>query len=287
MKFLITKSGIHAIMRRRSEIMHQLVCPKCHEPLVQEGKTYKCQNNHCYDIAKSQYINLLLNPDKATNNPGDNKESLLCRKSFLNQGYYDVILNEVVTYIQNHKRDNMHILDLGCGEGYYTYQMKQRLQDATVYGLDISKIGVMMASKYTKDIYWIVGNSKNIPLKDHSLDVITALFTVVNVDELKRCLKEDGYIIHVTANNKHLIEFKELIYDEVKVKSDEFIRLPFEVKESYDFKKTIHLKNREDTLNLLQMTPHYYHIKKEKRHVLDTLDAFDVTIDIRITVYAI
>ena len=81
-----------------------------------------------------------------------------------------------------------------------------------------------MASKYTKDIYWMVGNSKNIPLVDHSLDVITALFTVVKDSEIKRCLKEDGYMIHVTANNKHLIEFKELIYDEVKVKSDQFIR---------------------------------------------------------------
>lgn len=267
--------------------MHKLACPKCHEPLIQEGKTYKCSQNHCYDIAKSQYINLLLNPDKSTNNPGDNKDSLLCRKSFLNQGYYDVILNEVVKYIKNHFHENMHILDLGCGEGYYTYQMKKHLPNTTVYGLDISKDGIMMASKYTKDVYWIVGNSKNIPIVDKSLDIITALFTVVNADELKRCLKDNGYIIHVTANNKHLIEFKELIYDEVKVKSDEFIRLPFHVVESYDFIQKIHLNNREDTLNLLKMTPHYYHIKKEKRPVLDTLNEFDVTIDIKITVYEI
>lgn len=267
--------------------MQKLACPKCHEPLIQDGRTYRCINNHCYDIAKSQYINLLLNPDKSCNNPGDNKESLLCRKAYLNQGYYDVILNEVVTYIKKHYRDEMQILDLGCGEGYYTYRLKEELNDqSTIYGLDISKDGVMMASKYTKDIYWIVGNSKNIPILDHSLDVITALFTVVNANEIQRCLKEDGYMIHVTANNHHLIEFKELIYDEVKVKSDEHIRLPFEVLDSYDFKKTIHLRNREDTLNLLKMTPHYYHIKKDRRHVLDTLNEFDVTIDIRITVYS-
>ena len=265
--------------------MQKLACPKCHKPLIQDGKSYRCQNNHCYDIAKSGYINLLLNPDKASNNPGDNKESLLCRKAFLNQGYYDVILNEVVHCIEKYQHDDMHILDLGCGEGYYTYSLKKALKNVTVYGLDISKDGVMMGSKYSKDIYWIVGNSKNIPICNHSLDVITALFTVVNADELKRCLKEDGYVIHVTANNKHLIEFKELIYAEVKIKSDEHIRLPFSIIESYDFKKTIHLKNKEDTLNLLKMTPHYYHIKKEKRPLLDSLDEFDVTIDIRITIY--
>ena len=74
---------------------------------------------------------------------------------------------------------------------------------------------------------------------------------------------------------------------EVKIKSDEHIRLPFETIKSYDFTKKIHLKNREDTLNLLKMTPHFYHIKKERRYVLDTLGEFDVTIDIRITVYKI
>lgn len=266
--------------------MHKLACPKCHNALSLDGKTYRCLNHHCYDIAKSQYINLLLNSDKATNNPGDNKESLLCRKAHLNQGYYDVILNEVVTYIKTHRHPQMQILDLGCGEGYYTYRLQQELHDdSTVYGLDISKDGIQMATKYTKDIYWIVGNSKNIPIQDHSLDVITALFTVVNADEIKRCLKEDGYMIHVTANNHHLIEFKELIYDEVKVKSDEHIRLPFDIVEAYDFQQSIHLRNREDSLNLLKMTPHYYHIKKERRHVLETLGEFDVTIDIRVTVY--
>ena len=63
-----------------------------------------------------------------------------------------------------------------------------------------------------------------------------------------------------------------MIYDEVKTKSDKYIRLPFNVLESHDFKKTISIKNREDALNLLKMTPHYYHIKKEKRDVLDTLE---------------
>ena len=265
--------------------MYKLACPKCHEPLIQENKSYLCQNRHCYDIAKSQYINLLLNPDKSSNQPGDNKESLLCRQQFLQQGYYDVILNEVIKEIDAHSHE--HILDLGCGEGYYTSHIKKAFPDSLMYGLDISKVGIQMATKYTKDICWIVGNSKNIPILDHSLDIITGLFTVINEEEIKRCLSKNGHFIHVTANPHHLIEFKKLIYDEIKVKSDEHIRLSLPVEKSYDFVKKIHLRNRVDTLNLLKMTPHYYHIKKEKRSVLDQLNEFDVTIDIRITVYAL
>jgi len=107
----------------------------------------------------------------------------------------------------------------------------------------------------------------------------------LNSDELARSLKDDGYIIHVTANRNHLIEIKELIYDEVKTKSDEHIRLPFKVLKSYDFVKPVTIANHDDAVNLLKMTPHYYHIKKEKRHIIDDLEQLTVTIDIRITVY--
>ena len=70
-------------------------------------------------------------------------------------------------------------------------------------------------------------------------------------------------------------------------KSDKYIRLDLEKVESYDLLQQIEINNREDALNLLMMTPHYYHIKKEKRGVLDTLQGLDITIDIKVTVYAL
>ena len=171
--------------------MKLLACPKCHQQLHLENKTLKCENNHCYDISKRGYINLLLNPDKATNNPGDSKESLVARKAYLNKGYYDPILNQVITCIDEFKhQDDLSILDLGCGEGYYTQGLKKHFENSDIYGLDISKIAIDMATRYRKDVTWLVGNSKNIPILDHSLDFICALFTVVNQDELKRALKE-------------------------------------------------------------------------------------------------
>ena len=267
--------------------MHKLICPKCHEPLVQIERSYKCCNNHNYDLSKSKYLNLLLNPDKATNNPGDSKESLVARKAYLNKGYYSIISDTLNQLILKYKPQANQILDLGCGEGYYTQRIKAQFENSTVYGLDISKEAINMATKYRKDIYWLVGNTKNVPVESDSQDIISALFTVVNKDELERCLKQDGYIIHVTANPYHLVEIKELIYDEVKVKSDEHIRLPFTTVESFDVVKKVHIESREDSLNLLKMTPHYYHIKKERRTVLDTLESMDITIDVKFTVYAL
>ena len=66
----------------------------------------------------------------------------------------------------------------------------------------------------------------------YSYHLIDILYFVL-IDELffERVLRNNGYIIHITANNQHLIEFKQLIYDEVKVKSDEYIRLDLPVVE--------------------------------------------------------
>lgn len=269
--------------------MHYLACPKCHQPLQLKGRSYRCENNHTYDLSKTKYLNLLLNPDKATNNPGDSKESLIARKAFLNQGYYNIISDTLNECVKKYVPEHAQIFDLGCGEGYYTARLKEALgNNHTYYGLDISKEAINMATKYTKDIYWLVGNSKNIPLTDHSMDIISALFTVVNKDELARVIKPGGKIIHVTANNpNHLIEIKHLIYDEVFTKPDTFIRLPFHVVDSFDLKKTVHINNHEDCLNLLKMTPHYYHIKKDRRYVLDTLEEMDITIDVKFTIYEV
>jgi Methylase involved in ubiquinone/menaquinone biosynthesis len=267
--------------------MNQLACPKCQLPLNIVGNSYKCQSNHTYDISKSKYINLLLNPDKNTNNPGDNKDSLTCRKNFLNNGYYNIISETLNQYIKNLHLDKANILDLGCGEGFYLSRLKEEIKQNNYeyYGLDISKIAIDMATKYTKDINWLVANSKNIPLLDNSIDLILALFTVVNHKELNRILNDNGYIIHVTANPYHLVELKSLIYDKIIVKSDTYLKLPFTIKDSFDLKRTISINNKEDCLNLLKMTPHYYHIKKENRYILDTIDKLDVTIDIKFTIY--
>lgn len=268
--------------------MHHLACPKCHQRLTLQGNSYVCPSRHTYDLSKTKYINLLLNPDKSTNNPGDSKESLIARKAYLNQGYYNSISDTLIDCVKKYTTEPSHILDLGCGEGYYTKRMKEFLPEHTYYGLDISKEAINMATKYTKDIYWIVGNSKNIPIYNQSLDIIAALFTVVNKDELTRCLKPGGKIIHVTANNpNHLIEIKHLIYDEVHTKEDTFIRLPFNVVESFDITKTIHISSHDDCVNLLKMTPHYYHIKKERRAVIEEMQEMDITIDVKFTIYEV
>ena len=103
-------------------------CPVCDLSLIESGKSLYCNNKHTFDLSKDGYLNLLLTSQRNSKKPGDSKEMLLNRKSFLNSGYYDRLLSEIEeiisAFIEKTDVKNINLLDLGCGEGYYVCKLK-------------------------------------------------------------------------------------------------------------------------------------------------------------------
>lgn len=274
-----------------------LLCPVCNSTLVRCNltKVYKCINNHSYDIAKGNYVNLLMSNKKKSKNPGDPKEMVTARKDFLSKGYYAGVSNKindtVIDSLGTLGRDAFNILDLGCGEGYYLSNMvdhfKEKEVNANCYGMDISKSAIIYASKIVKDSTLIVGNNFAIPLEDNSIDCILSVFSPIDVTECMRILKDEGFFIRVFPEKNHLIQLKEIIYSQItdkayqQYKLDEpGIKLVEQVNVTYD----INL-NKEDLLNLLKMTPHYWRVKKEDKENFDSYDSLVVTVDMCIGVF--
>lgn len=146
-----------------------LVCTVCKHRLVQmiREKTYQCINDHNFDIAKQGYVNLLVNNQKKSRLPGDSKEMVHARTKFLSKGYYDTLsrrINEcVIEQLNKISSNSYNILDIGCGNGYYTNELMKSTQEKNIfayyYGLDISKEAVKFASTSNKFITWVVANS--------------------------------------------------------------------------------------------------------------------------------
>lgn len=63
-----------------------LICPKCGEQLTDDGRSLVCPNRHCYDKAKSGYVNLLPANQMRSKLPGDNKLMVQSRRNFLDKG---------------------------------------------------------------------------------------------------------------------------------------------------------------------------------------------------------
>ena len=130
-------------------------CPLCGEPLT--GDTaLKCGRNHSFDRAKEGYWHLLPVQSMRTKAPGDSKEMVAARRAFLNAGYYGIFgraLGELcLAYGAAAGADApLHLLDAGCGEGWYDRCIAQQFAKAgrplQMAGFDIAKPAVRLAAK--------------------------------------------------------------------------------------------------------------------------------------------
>ena len=260
-----------------------LKCPVCDQLLHQENQSYKCDNNHTFDLAKEGYLNLLLNAKKTA---GDSKEMMTARRKFLAQGYYKKLSDCVNQNLIVSQATDGSVIDIGCGEGYYLsrFQRKFAAENQDFYGLDISKLGVRMAAKKNPNAHWLVANFAKLPFVDKSVSIILSMFAEYSVSEIDRVLADNGTVIIVRAASDHLTELKQIIYPEIheKVKASSIKDFPgFTVKrEKYSYQTTIY--STEDLMSLLLMTPHYWKIRPEGIENLRKYQTLKVTISIEI-----
>lgn len=237
----------------------KILCPLCGESLRQEDHRFVCPNRHSFDIARQGYVNLLPVQQKKSLHPGDTREQVLSRRTFLEGGFYAPIAEALCQIAAD---CNGPILDVGCGEGYYSNRLAEALK-AELVGLDISKEAVRCAAGRYKNAQWLCASAARLPVEDGSIGLLTSLFALTIPEEFHRVLRKDGTFIQVLAAEDHLLGLKSIIYDELTHKEkDSAPELPgFFLVESRPVRFSFTVEGRQ-VQNLLSMTPHVYRISK-------------------------
>ena len=240
----------------------ELICPICGQPLQRREKAFVCFRNHSFDIARQGYVNLLTVQQKHSLTPGDTREQVLSRRAFLEAGYYAPIVEALLVTAKKYGVSG-EILDVGCGEGYYSARLAQAL-NAELVGLDISKEAVRCAAAKYKGPLWMCATGAHIPVRDHSAKILTSLFALTLPEEFKRVLAMDGYYFQVLACQDHLLGLKSIIYPELKFKEKDSVpELPgFQLVKSIPIRFTFTVEGAQ-VMNLFSMTPHVFRIGKE------------------------
>ena len=240
----------------------ELICPLCGCPLTRQERAWVCENRHSFDIARQGYVNLLPVQQKRSLQPGDTKEQVASRRAFLDGGFYAPIRDTLCGLAKDHSCSGP-ILDIGCGEGYYSAHLAKEL-DAPLVGLDISKEAVRYAAGRYKEALWLCASAAHLPMADHSAGLITSLFALTMPEEFLRVLRPDGAFIQVLAAEDHLLGLKSIIYPELNHKEKDSVpQIPgFHLVESRPVRFTFTVEG-EQVQNLLSMTPHVYRIGKE------------------------
>ena len=264
--------------------MNLLMCPVCREKLSLTEKTWHCVNRHSYDLAKQGYVNLHVVQHKHSKNPGDTPESVQARRAFLSAGHYAPLQQAVVAKIAELRIETL--LDIGCGEGYYTDAMQAEVLQCI--GVDIAKNAVQVAAKLNQEITWVVGTGATLPVLDESIDLCTSLFSPIPSAEILRVLKPKGYLLVATPATEHLYAMREALFEEVK--AHDSAKFVAQLKDDFALVEDIVVEapmqlNQTDLKNLIAMTPYAYKAKPERRMALEAHTDFALNAQFQIYLF--
>ncbi len=252
-----------------------LVCPVCFSELVKTEKSYKCRQNHSFDMAKEGYVNLLSGRHKAGELIGDNRDMAKARRTFLEKGYYDFLAEALSERISG----NDKVLDISCGEGYYT-DFFRRSSGASVYGFDISKEMIKLAAKKYKDITFFVANIARIPVKDESVDTAIQICAPFCEKEFARILKKDGCLYSVVPAKKHLWGLKDFLYEKPYENNEDDTEYDLLRKVSEETVSSfVTLRGNEEIMSLFAMTPYYYKTGEKDKLRLENAEKIETQLE--------
>ncbi|MCL2918772.1 23S rRNA (guanine(745)-N(1))-methyltransferase [Shewanella litorisediminis] len=262
------------------------LCPLCKAPLCAGEATMVCPKGHGFDRAKEGYINLLPVQKKRSKDPGDNKEMMKARRLFLESGAYQKLSDRLGELVLGLPVKPNRILDLGCGEGYYTHRLQQGLAKAGIqpqfYGLDISRAALKSAAKRYQQIHFCVASSFETPFETAFFDLIMRIYAPSKAEELKRLVKPGGYLLTASAGPMHHFAVKKRIYDTPRLHEDKEEQIDgFELVSSERLQWQLDMDTPELILAFLEMTPYAWKFTPEARRQLAS-EPFSCELDFRI-----
>ena len=235
------------------------LCPVCSAPLSfsEDVKSLSCAQNHCYDLAKEGYVNLVRSGRKAKKAgaalAGDAPESLAARGRFFAAGHFDRVMDaaaEAVLRVLERGREKgteatttATVLDAGCGEGAYLRRLGLRLSSSSassssssssiyLLGVDVAKAAVRSAASRaqreeeklsnTIEAHFAVASAFALPLRDSSVSCALVAFAPLPSAELRRVLIDDdrnsAAVVIVGPGPGHFLGLKKEVYGEERAR---------------------------------------------------------------------
>lgn len=270
-------------------------CPVCQQALALSLNTFSCENKHTFDRAREGYVNLHLVQHKRSKHPGDNAAMIASRRDFLSRGYYRALTEAITGWVGRSPLGwQQRLLDIGCGEGHYL----QQLHDAglaengslELAGIDVSKPAVRLSAKRKLGAQLAVINADALPFFERQFNTVLSVFAPLNVEEAARVLAPGGHLLMVGPGEHHLSTLAAHIYEQAMPHQGNYQILAetaaFSLIAEIEVKQEIAVQ-KGDVLNLLTMTPYYWHASETQQAALGQLESLVTTVHFYLKIYQV
>jgi 23S rRNA (guanine745-N1)-methyltransferase len=179
------------------------------------------------------------------------------RRRFLQRGYYAPLVEPMLAGLY----PNNSVLDVGCGDGWFTSQMARRA--GCVVGLDLAKTAARLAARHDRRGTYVVANAVDLPVLDHSVDRLFSVFAPIASSEFFRVLQPGGAAVIVSPGSHHLCEVRKLLYPQLRLHDE---RVPLDGSSHFRLGARAHvstqfwLSSAAEVFELIQMTPYRWHL---------------------------
>ncbi|MES1045880.1 methyltransferase domain-containing protein [Heyndrickxia oleronia] len=278
-----------------SDVETIFACPICHSSMkVMEFKSLICSNHHTFDFAKQGYMNLTTR----SVNTKYSKGLFEARRKLITEGaFYKPLSHAIAKIINEHagkKKEFISILDTGCGEGSHLTSIcdivkSDFFKGVVGVGIDISKEGILVASKNYSNKIWAVADLANTPFKNKQFDVILNILSPSNYAEFNRLLKSDGLVIKIVPKSGYLKELREHLFHQPEKQNYSNSETVERFKESFQFVESSRLSytmnlNKSSLEWLVQMTPLTWSTTEERVTSFLNKNMAHITVDLDILV---
>jgi len=301
---LIRMNEVSSLLQENKRIMSvnyisnyesMFACPICHKSMkVLESKSLICSNHHTFDFAKQGYINFTSHLVKTKYG----KELFEARRKLITDGDFYEPLSQAITKIINEQfvktNETISILDTGCGEGSHLSNIcdiinSDFFKGVVGIGIDLSKEGIMDASKNYTNKIWAVSDLANTPFKSKQFDVILNILSPSNYAEFNRLMKSDGVVIKVVPQSGYLKELREHLFTKPEKQNYTNVDTIEKFNKSFQFVDTLRLSytrslNKSLIEWLVQMTPLTWTATKERVESFLNKDSAQITVDLEILI---
>ena len=269
---------ISTLVEKTKRYLPLLACPLCHCSFDIHLNSLQCKNGHCFDLSTKGYVNLAPNhhqqADKYT------AQLFQARKRIFDAGLYEPILQTIITLVKN----SGVIMDVGCGEGYYSNSISSQYKSSQIIGMDLNRDAISQAAKGCTTPAWIVGDLKKLPIGDGKVDALLNILTPADYTSFSRVITPKGKLFKVIPGSRYLCEIREGLKDRLQKNEYSNQRVIDQLQNHMNIYDRIDLCNQytlteEQSRDMLRMTPMTFGLDE---NFLSNIHIKSITIDLSI-----